>query len=135
VSIMSPIRIVCSHNPKGTVRAVADLFSWFHKPWETHKSFQHFYTSPSPTMIAFSKPDPEKEPKAWRKWVLRHVAKELPVIGWEKSGAVADKFHTVREMATATKKQWKEIEGIGETIAKKVTHAMGSDVIRIHEEE
>jgi excinuclease UvrABC nuclease subunit len=49
----------------------------------------------------------------------------LPGIGIEKSAAVAAHFETVRALIEASPEQWQEIPGIGKTLAKKITEALG----------
>lgn len=96
-----------------TARVCADLFAWWtHKEWGEHRAHLAF-DDPPPDHIALVRPN-----------VVRRVAKELPGVGWTKSGAVAKKFPTVKAMCEATEENWMEIEGIGKTLAHKIVLAL-----------
>jgi len=84
---------------------------WTAKEYDEHRSHLAFDTSSSLTLI--SKPS-----------LVRRVAKELPGIGWERSGTVARHFGSVIDLATATETEWAEIEGIGKTMAKRIVNAI-----------
>jgi ERCC4-type nuclease len=57
----------------------------------------------------------------------RRVASELPGIGFKRSLAVADHFPTVRAMVNAEESDWKGIEGVGKTTAKRVVAALSGE--------
>jgi len=84
---------------------------WTGKTYEEHRAHLNFDTSAGLTLI--SKPS-----------LVRRVAKELPGIGWERSGAVARRFNSVVDMAVAPQSEWEEIDGIGRTMAQRIVRAM-----------
>ena len=49
---------------------------------------------------------------------LQRVAKEIPLIGWERSKAVEEAFSSVFDMVTAPLIRWRRIPGIGRIIAE-----------------
>lgn len=85
---------------------VLDLYHWWTgKIYEAHRSAQAIDFSGEPLLPAST---------------LRRVAAQLPLIGWKRSGAVADHFNNIAEMVLADEKDWKGIEGIGPKIAAGV---------------
>ncbi len=57
---------------------------------------------------------------------VRRVAAELSGVGYEKSGMIAGKFATVRDMMNATEKDWRTLPGIGKKLAKDIVGAWDS---------
>lgn len=95
-----------------TARFLADLYGWWQKPWEGHTSHLALHLE-QPDVALFTKPP-----------LLRMVAAELPGVGFKKSKAVCQKFRSVTEMVNASKDQWAEIDGIGETLAGRIYDAL-----------
>lgn len=62
-----------------------------------------------------------------RPTLCRMVALQLPGIGVEKSGQVADYFGSVHNMVTADITDWEYINGIGRTIASRIYYKLRSD--------
>lgn len=107
------IKVAYSSDRQGTAQTVADMFHWWNdKEWEEHRSHLAFdeSTSGSPLLI---------EPG-----LVRRVAKELPGIGWDKSGKVAAKFQSVIDLCDATVEQWQDIPGIGYVLSRRVYWAI-----------
>jgi ERCC4-type nuclease len=91
-----------------TARAIANLYNWFAKGWDEHKSLNVFYRTPPPVAM-FHKPSP-----------VRVMAKEIPGIGWDRSLAVEAAFATVVEMILATPEEWEKIPGVGKVLSRRV---------------
>lgn len=85
---------------------------WTNKKWDDHDAMNQFHVPPPPTAL-FENPN-----------VVRRVAKELGAIGWDRSIAVANRFKSVREMVNANEQTWREIDGIGKTIAKRIVNEL-----------
>lgn len=96
-----------------TAALLVDLAAWWAKPWAQHSAH-----------LAF-------EPKLWlkdsalliRPGFASQVAKELPGVGWEKSKAVVERFKTVQRMVEATEEEWRQVPGIGPTLASRIWRA------------
>ena len=112
VSALANIKIVRSNSEAETVQWVLSLEQWWQKPWKEHRSLQGFHEE-RPNAALMVKPP-----------LRRRMAAELPGIGWQRSGEVAKKFATVKEMVNAPVEQWQEIPGIGGGIAAKVVAAI-----------
>lgn len=110
------VRLKRSESPRETAQIVMDAYVMFQKPPEEHQSLKQFY-SPSAPLQLYGAPS-----------LLRKVAKELPGIGWERSKKVEEKFRSVRRMCEAEEKEWREVEGIGSTIAKRVVKAIEEEI-------
>lgn len=96
-----------------SARWVVNKWSWWTaKGYDEHSSLKMFHVPPPPAAL-FAKPN-----------LMRLIAKDLPKIGWDKSIAVCAKFKTIREMINAGESTWREIDGIGEGIAKLIVDAV-----------
>lgn len=99
-----------------TVQLVADLHSWFEKPWDAHRSHLAIHSPIVARVSGFKKPP-----------MRRMIAKELPAIGWDRSSSVAhgteknpSHFETTWDMVHASVTDWEKIEGIGRGIAENI---------------
>lgn len=110
------VQVKHSHTPRETVRQVVDLYWMFQRAPEEHKALNQFYSPPAPTVGLYQKPS-----------LIRRMSKELTGVGWEISKGIEDRFGSVREMALAGEKQWKEVELIGKSKAKKIVEEMWKD--------
>ena len=100
-----------------TAALVASLYHWWTgKAYEEHRAHLALH-SPALDAGLLYKPS-----------LKRRIAAELPGIGIEKSGKVADHFSSVRAMLEADAREWATIDGIGKTLAKRITEALGSPV-------
>ncbi len=99
-----------------TLSCIRTLYQWWQKAWEHHSSHKVLYT-PLPQHSLLVRPS-----------VLRRVAAQLPMIGYDRSREVERKFGTVYAMANADEKAWREVPGIGKAIAAKVVRAIRENV-------
>lgn len=113
VETIGGCRLRWSSCPESTVRQVATLYRQWNKPWDHHKSFKVF--ADLQTGAGLERPS-----------LARRVAKELPLIGWERSRSVEEHFGTVEAMVVADKADWLAIDGIGNGIANRVWKAIRS---------
>jgi ERCC4-type nuclease len=112
LQIKMGIKLVLTGTSSQTVDWLLALNHWWTaKEWEEHRAHLAFDNSNS--LSAISRPT-----------LLRRVAKELPGVGWERSSAVARHFGSVVDMATAPRREWEEIDGIGPTIAGRIISAL-----------
>ena len=105
----------------GTTSQTADwLFQlnrwWTGKEYDDHKAHLAFDNSTAISLVS-------------RPSLVRRVAKELPGIGWGRSGNVAKRFHSVVEMAMADWRTWAEIDGIGKATAQRVVRALEGEEV------
>lgn len=114
LEIMAGIVVRQTTTPQRTAYLINHLHHWWDKGWDKHRSHLEFY-EPRPTM-SLTKPS-----------LVRRVAKELPGIGWTRSGPVAEFFGTVQNMVTADRFKWMQIDGIGKSIAEGVVRAIRGD--------
>lgn len=103
------VKILHCDNLHMTVSTLVAKYRWYQKPWKEHKSLAGLYYQPYPVipMDLSGKED-----------YLRLVAAAFPHIGPERSLAVIQRFKTVEQMATATVKQWQEVDGVGAVISR-----------------
>lgn len=92
-----------------TVRTVQSLYHWWQR--DDHKSLHTFNTAYDAAAID-------------RPGLLRRIAAQLPMIGWQRSAVVAKHFGTVSAMVSASVADWMNIDGIGKGIAVKVQKAL-----------
>lgn len=100
------VRLRRSFDRRESAGCVLDLYHWWTaKLYEAHRSAQAIDFSGEPLVPAST---------------LRRVAAQLPLIGWKRSGAVADHFDSIGDMVMASELDWRRIEGIGPKIAAGV---------------
>lgn len=111
VSIIAGVTVKRTMSRRETAAVISGLHYWWtNKSYEKHRSHVGFDESGRPTLL---KPG-----------LVRRVAAELPLVGWERSSAVADEFASVLAMALADESAWLKIKGIGKVIAHKVVEAI-----------
>ena len=102
-------RVKFTSDEHESARWVAAKHSWYtYKTWDEHKALKQFHVPPPPT-ASFQKPS-----------LVRRVAKEFSGVGWDRSAAVAARFQNVRQMVCASEAEWREVDGIGKTIAARI---------------
>lgn len=102
-------RVKDTYDPYESARWVVAKHSWWTaKEWDDHTGLKQFYVPPPPT-VGLERPS-----------LIRRIAKELYKIGWEKSLAVETRFKSVREMVNANEQTWKEVDGIGKELARRI---------------
>lgn len=109
IEALGGVRIRRTTTEAETVRTIQSLYGWWQKA--EHRSLKVFNTAADAAAIS-------------RPGLVCRVAKELPMIGWERGIDVAKRFPTVRDLATADMESWLEIDGIGPGIAAKVWGAI-----------
>lgn len=114
LNMKAGVRVWRTETTDETVAFLADLRSWWMKPWDKHKSHLAFYS-------------PREEADSAllvRPSLVRRIAKELPGVGWEKSALVARAFRTVADLVVADEEEWRTIPGIGKTMARDIVRKL-----------
>jgi ERCC4-type nuclease len=102
-----------TYNRAETAALIAGLYGWWtKKAYDEHRAHQAMYSPVADAGLIY------------RPSLARRVAAELPGIGIGKSGAVADKFKTVRTMVGASEAEWMDVPGIGKTLARRISEAL-----------
>jgi ERCC4-type nuclease len=109
IETLGGLRVRRTVTENETVQTVQSLYTWWQR--DDHKSLKVFNTTADAAAIN-------------RPGLLRRMAAELPLIGWERSSAVAKHFGTVVDMVNAGPLDWMQIDGIGKGIATKVVEAL-----------
>ena len=118
------VGIIVKHteNVRGTADVILALYQNFQTLPDQHQSLNQIFKPPTPTV------------QLVRPSLLRRIASELPGIGWERSGAVAQHFGSVSEMVNAGVSEWESItttdskgkpRKIGHKVAEKVVKSLG----------
>ena len=114
LEVRAGVHVRRAYNKAETVALVAMLYQWWTaKAYDEHRAHKALH-SPILDSGLLYKPS-----------LTRRVAAELPGIGVGKSAAVAEHFKTVRAMVEADEDQWQQVDGIGKTLAKKISEALG----------
>lgn len=113
LEIRGGVRVRFTQDEEGTCWFLASLYRWWtDKSLEEHRSHLRFRSLEVDAGLLI-KPS-----------LCRLVAKELPMIGWKRSQAVAEKFGTVYAMVQASEQEWQEIEGVGKVMAKRIVQSL-----------
>jgi ERCC4-type nuclease len=114
LEVKAGIHVRRAWNRAETVALVAMLYQWWTaKAYDEHRAHVALHTPMLDAGLLY-KPS-----------LARRVAAELPGIGIERSGLIADHFKTVRALVEASEAEWMLIPGIGKGLAKKITTALG----------
>ena len=116
--------IIVKHteNVRGTADTILALYQNFQTPPDQHQSLNQIFKPPTPSV------------QLVRPSLVRRIASELPGIGWEWSGVVADCFPTVYDMMSASIDTWSNLEKqssngkkrkLGKKIAEKIIKSLG----------
>jgi ERCC4-type nuclease len=98
-----------------TAHILASLYTWWRaKAWDEHRAHLRLARSFD---VALLTPPP----------LRRRVASELPGVGYAKSAAVAAHFRSTRDLAVASRSDWESIDGIGRTLATRITEALAAE--------
>jgi len=101
-----------TENVQGTADTIKAIYDNFQRSPDRHQSLKQFFADRPPTVL-LSRPG-----------LVRRVAKELDGVGWVRSGDVAKKFPTVRDMVDADVKDWMSIPGIGKKLAGEIVRSL-----------
>lgn len=91
---------------------IRNLYHWWQKPWEQHKS-----------LLAYHKaaPPPKKSRARFEyPGIVERVAKELKTVGWARATELAKKFESVQQLCIASVEDLKQVEGIGPKMAESI---------------
>lgn len=111
IAIQSSCLVKYSGSPTETVMQLVDLYNWFQKPWQDHKSLK--VLRKTPPKFSFFNPS-----------ICQLMASCLPHIGYERSAAVAARFKTPVDMVLGSVSEWMDIPGVGKGIADKVVKVL-----------
>lgn len=121
LELRTPIHIKRTLDPNDTAVAVANLYHhWNDKTWDRHRAHTGFYSDSSYVLLSKENDIP----------LVRRWAKELYLIGWEKSVEVLQRFRTGIEMANAPKSEWLKIPGIGTALADAAYREIRGENVR-----
>lgn len=110
------VEVKRSLNVYETAAIIKSQWLLYQKPMSEHHSLKSIYQQPNPNGASLL-----RTPS-----LVRRVSKELPNVGWERSLAVEQRFKTVAEMTAASVDDWREIDGIGKTVANRVYQSLHS---------
>ena len=97
-----------------TALLIKELEYWWNQPWEKHKS--HLMINKMMPPSAYLKPGKPS--------LLRRIAIELPLIGYERVSEVEKHFKSISEMINASEGEWLKIPGIGKITAKSIVEKL-----------
>lgn len=106
---MGGIRIRKTASPDETAACIANLYSWWQKPWKAHKGHLALHENPDASIML---------PIDTRR--RRSILAEIPHIGWERSGVVLKHFGTIGEAVSASRDEWLKIYGFGEKMVDDI---------------
>ena len=96
-----------------TCQAVRDLYGWFQKPWNEHKSFRQIY-APVHGPVRLVRPCP-----TWK------VASQIDGVDYELGRRAKEVFKTPKDLVMASEDDWAMIKGISREGAKRIRKWLG----------
>lgn len=110
--MIAGVKVISTRNDRETALTIRNLYNWWQKGWEDHRSHLGFYVEPPPS-VSLVKPS-----------LIRRIAKELPGVGWQKSLEIEKYFASTADMWVAEISTWQKIPGIGKTLAGRIYKAL-----------
>ncbi len=108
-----------------STQVIRDLYAFFQKPWEDHKSMQMLDTTKMGTFVPeLSIVRTYPGDQAYPSLILRKCMLQVEGVGWELAGAIADKFGTVEGIMQVSIKELLTVPGMGKTLAARVFQAL-----------
>lgn len=105
-------------NPRETVCSIVNLYRWWNdKDWVDHESHQQVY-APADAVEGRKFSLLSRKPT-----VLERVCMQLPGLD-SRARKVAEHFTSLREMALADEKAWRDVPGVGKIGAKRIVEAI-----------
>lgn len=97
------VHVIRTSTQQQTATEIYMLWHWFRsKRWDSHKSHMDFAQPPPPSFLGTSKPS-----------FFRHIAKEVPGIGWDRSIEVESLYRgNVVNFINSTVEEFSRINGI-----------------------
>lgn len=119
LSLRAGFEVKRSAKPEETVAQIINLFRNFDKPWASHTAHNQVYAPvPTAAKVSFRPRTLTVDQK-----LIRDIAAQLPGID-RKCEVVMDHFKTTRRMFEASAREWKEIDGIGDVLATRITELL-----------
>lgn len=109
------IRVKTVHDMTQAAHWIACLHRWYQKTGDKHRGMHTFDNSRNIVKL------PSMSDALYRR---AKVASALPGLGYERAVKVAQHFRSIDAMISASRAEWMEIPGIGETIAKTIVNAI-----------
>ena len=96
-----------------TVEWVVNKYHWGEKDWDKHQAHMGIHV-PQPYVGIEKASDVRRFAYALR------GSPGAPMIGWEKSGAVEERFKSIWDAVNAPVEEWLKVEGIGKVLANRI---------------
>lgn len=125
ISQRGGVQVVRVPHPRAAVWWLYSTSKWWEAGWDKHKSFRALYSHVSGVQDDDPKVDMQELGPFEGERLLRHMAAQLPGIGWERSREVLEVFSTPRQMVTAGVGDWRRVKGIGKLLAARFVRLLG----------
>lgn len=112
-------------NERDAAAWLGDLYAYWTKPWDEHGFEATFSAAPRFSRVMTDKETGQPVPNDVLERA-RRVYDRSPGMGRDRSLAAAKHFPSVRAMANATEKEWREVPGIGPVIASALFKAFNA---------
>ena len=114
MELCAGLRVKTVHDRNELVAWLLALYHWIQK--EEHHAHLAMYTPP---LLAEDGREPWVKPT-----LVQKIATQLPGVGFSRGLAVSKKFPSVEAMVAAGEGQWREIEGIGKTLSRRIVELL-----------
>jgi ERCC4-type nuclease len=108
------VQIRRSNSPEETVFQIVNLYKWFDKGWDRHKSHDQCYAPvPEPKRVSFRASALTPDEK-----LVRAFAAQLPGCD-AKCDEVVKVFHHLEDLFEAGVTDWQQVNGVGKVLARR----------------
>lgn len=113
LEVLAGIHVRQTRTARETAEFIHLLHDWWQKP--DHKALKVIHR-PAPRTELTRLDDVTRQ--------IRDIAATLPGIGYDRAMAIAKKANSVSDLFLMTERQWREVDGVGKTLAKRIVQAL-----------
>jgi ERCC4-type nuclease len=110
IELYTGVHVVYTTSPSHTVSTIMRYYTLTRQAPDSHSVLKTFYKRPTPAF----------DWSVTRPSFVRRVYRELDHVDWVRSGLLEARFHDLPSLYEAGTRDLKEVNGIGDTIAKSI---------------
>lgn len=113
LEVLAGVHVRRTRTPRETAEFIHLLYEWWQKP--DHKALKVIHRQAPRTELRRLDETTKQ---------IRDLANTLPGIGYDRAMAIAKKLKSPSDLFLMTERDWREIDGVGKTLAKRIVAAL-----------
>lgn len=119
MEVLAGLHIRKTRTPRETAEFIQSLYGWWQKA--DHRSLKVVHRQAPRTEL-------RKLDETTKQ--IRDIANTLPGIGYDRAMAIAKKLKSPSDLFLMTEREWREIDGVGRTLAQRIVAALHGEKAR-----